>query len=198
MKLYSRAAKAIELMSAIKQCAEVLFQSPPVALLYTPYWSGFAQVERSNGSIEMIPALREEASFDPALVFEARVFNDHAELRWLKQWPNGGRAALIAEEDISECLDDEIGTFEVTDSIDQTYLLWGEGAGAKPGELRPGWSRLAMARIGVLDVPYPLDTRRAVSGSGERIHLLAREYLSADEHGNVGVVEERLRKLARA
>lgn len=200
MNLYGRASDNIELMEAVKHCGDLLFQSPVIALLYTPGWCGFAQLERAGDEIKPILSARDERSFDPDSVFEARVFNEQAELRWLKQWPNKGRAALIAEDDISKFFDEKAGTFTEVDFIDQTYLLWGEGAAAKTGELpaNRNWSRLAMARIGTLDVPYPLDARPAVSKSGERIHLIAREYLDADDHGNVAVVEERLLKLARA
>ncbi|MEP7341948.1 MAG: CRISPR-associated protein Csx19 [Acidobacteriota bacterium] len=200
MNLYGRANNNIGLMEAVMHCGDLLFQSPVIALLYTPDWCGFAQLEQAGSEIEMILSARDERRFDLASVFEARVFNEQVELRWLKQWPNKGRAALIsAEADISKYLDYEAGTFVGVDHIDQTYLLWGEGARAKKGELPANWSRLAMARIGTLDMPYPLDaSRSAVSQSGERIQLVAREYLDADVYGNVAVIEERLLGLAPA
>jgi CRISPR-associated protein (TIGR03984 family) len=201
MNLYGRATDDIELMEAVEHCGDLLFQAPPViALLYTPDWCGFAQLDQRGDKINLILSARDQRRFDLNAVFEARVFNEQAELRWLKQWPNKGRAALIAEQNISEYFDKEAGTFAQVDHIDQTYLLWGQGTLAKTGELPANWSRLAMARIGMLDVPYPLDASRpAVSRSGERIQLNAREYLAVyDNHGNVAMVEERLLGLAPA
>lgn len=199
MNLYGRANNDIELMKAIEDCGDILFQSPVIALLYTPDWCGFAQVEQAGSAIDLTLSARDKRRFDAASVFEARVFSDRAELRWLKQWPNKGRAALIAEEDISKYLDVEAGTFENADFIDQTYLLWGEGVEPKRDKLPANWSRLAMARIGTLDVPYPLSSGlSAVSQQGERIYLVSREYLAVPDdepHGNVTVVDERSMKL---
>lgn len=197
MNLYGRASDNIELMEAVEHCGGLLLQPSAIALLYTPNWCGFAHLKRAGSEIKAILSTRDERRFDLATVFEARVFNERAELRWLKQWPNKGRAALIAEEDISEYFDQEAGKFAEVDHIDQTYLLWGKGVADKAGELPEKWSRLAMARIGTLDVPYPLDaSRSAVTQAGGRIQLNAREYLTViDEHGNVAVVEERLKNL---
>jgi CRISPR-associated protein (TIGR03984 family) len=196
--LYGSASNGIDLLAALEQCGGVLFQPLAVALLYTPGWCGFAQVRPVASGVELILPVLEERRFDPATVFEARIFGQQAELRWLKQWPNKGRAVLLAEEDVSSYLDDELMPIQSIDIIDQTYLLWGEGVPANPRELPRNWSRLAMARIGTLDVPYPLDDRPAVSEKDQRIHLIAREYVDVDEHGNAAVVEERLMKLARA
>ncbi|MEK6410289.1 MAG: CRISPR-associated protein Csx19 [Acidobacteriota bacterium] len=199
MNLYGRASDNIEWIDAVAHCGDLLFQSSVIALLYTPEWCGFAQLERAGNEIELIFSARDERRFVLNSVFEARVFSKQAELRWLKRWPNKGRAALISEQEISKYLDDEAGTFAEIDHIDQTYLLWGEGAAANTGELPANWSRLAMARIGTLDVPYPLvASSPAVSQSGERIQLVAREYLDADVYGNVAVIEERLLGLAPA
>ena len=54
MNLYGRASDNIELIEAITHCGDLLFQSPVIALLYTPDWCGFAQLERVGNEIEMI------------------------------------------------------------------------------------------------------------------------------------------------
>ncbi len=199
MNLYGRASDNIELIEAITQCGDLLFQTPVIALLYTPDWCGFAQLEQVGDAIEWIFSACGERRFALDTVFEARVFNQQAELRWLKQWPNKGRAALVSEMDISPYLGEEAGAFTEVDHIDQAYLLWGEGAMAMLGELPANWSRLAMARIGTLDVPYPLNTGLSIiSLKDERIYLISREYLAApdyDPHGNVIVIDERLMRL---
>jgi len=196
MTLYARAGNNISFQEALKNCSGILLEHPAIALLYTPSWCGFAQVgEAAN----LILSQRHGEGFDPDPVFEARVFSEVAELRWLKNWPNEGRAALISEQDISGYLDQPAGTYTSDNCLDQRYLLWGEGIEAANDALPDRWSRLAMARVGTIDVPYPLDGREVVTGKGERLQLLTREYLDViDDFGNVAVVEERLLKLEKA
>ena len=198
MDLYGRARNDVDLLTAIEQCGDLLLQAPSIALLYAPDWCGFAQVEQKNGSVVMDPSPGAAKRFDQAMIFEARVFGEQAELRWLKQWPKQGRAVLIAEHDISKCLADDAGSFKDTDHFDHSYLLWGEGT-TNFHELPTNWSRLAMARIGTLDVPYPMNSGlSSVTQQNERVYLVAREYLAVsddDQQGNVSVVDERLLKL---
>jgi CRISPR-associated protein (TIGR03984 family) len=161
-------------------------------LLYTPAWCGFGQLGAAADLIVSLP------DFDEDSIFEARVFSEAAELRWLKHWRHKGSAALISEEEISGYLDTDAGRYSSDDCLKQTYLLWGEGIKAANDVLPDRWSRLAMARIGTIDVPYPLDQRELVTGKGERIQLVTCEYLDViDEFGNVAAVEERLVKLER-
>jgi CRISPR-associated protein (TIGR03984 family) len=196
MTLYARAGNNISFQEALKRCAGILPGHPAIALLYTPSWCGFAQVKVDAS---LVLPKRNGKGFDRESLFEARVFSEAAELRWLKDWPNEGRAALISEQDISGYLDRPAGTYSSDNCLNQTYLLWGEGIEAANEALPDRWSRLAVARIGTIDVPYPLDQRELVTGKGERIQLLTREYLDViDDFGNVAVVEERLLKLERA
>jgi CRISPR-associated protein (TIGR03984 family) len=179
----------------LKHCSGILRGHPVVALLYTPSWCGFAQL---GAAVNLILSKHDSERFDPDSVFEARVFCEVAELRWLKDWPNEGRAALISEQDISGYLNHPAGTCSSDNYLNQTYLLWGEGIQAANDGLPERWSRLASARVGTIDVPYPLDQRELVAGKDERIQLLTREYLDViDDFGNVAVVEERLVKLER-
>lgn len=196
MTIYARASNNISFPTALKHCAGILLNHPAIALLYTPSWCGFAQV---GAAANLVFPMHKGEGFDQDSVFEARVFSEAAELRWLKDWPNEGRAALISEQDISGYLDQPAGAYSSDNCLNQTYLLWGEGIQAPNDELPDRWSRLAMARIGTIDVPYPLDQRELVSGKDERIQLLTREYLDViDAFGNMAVVEERLVKLERA
>lgn len=125
-------------------------------------------------------------------VFEAHIFNSHHELRWLNQQGGKGTAVLLSEQEIKNCLTDEIESLQAIDIQDQTYLLWGEGYSAS---LQPGWSRLATSRLGKLDVPIA-----GMNQSKQRIKLIAREYFrQMDElYGNVIVAEERLIGLQKA
>ena len=122
-------------------------------------------------------------------VFEARLFGEEAELRWLAQPDGSGRAVMLTEAD-SEPLSGwrPLTAIEPLDVISQTAILWGTAAPSlDPG---PGWTALSEARIGKLDVPLAAVEERAY------VEAVSREYLAeADQHGNVAVVEERLLRL---
>lgn len=196
MNLNARRCEGITLLTAINECGDLLLSA--IALLYTPDWCGFAQVEQIDGSAKLNVSPANAERFDQETIFEARVFNARAELRWLRQSLGEGCAALISEEDLSQYLASHVATARDVEIFDQPYLLWGEGT-AHVDSLPANWSRLAMARIGPLDVPYPLTNNLSVvNQTGERIYLITREYLAvadSDDHGNVSVVDERLLKL---
>jgi CRISPR-associated protein (TIGR03984 family) len=71
---------------------------------------------------------------------------------------------------------------DVLETLEQTYLLWGQGT----GQTLDGWSTIAMARVGALQVP--------VSDVPDKADVLLHsiEYLVERDHGNVVVFEERL------
>lgn len=186
--LYGRTSKSnISLLGALGKCKGTLADS--VAILYSPSFCKFAKFENGKLMDEKLQDL------DISTVFEARVFNPHAELRWLNVSNGQGRAVLISEENISQYLDDEIEDLTTVDDgiIEQTYLLWGKGVVRSPST-SPDWSRLSAARIGGLDVPI------AGIQTKQQVKLIAREYIGlcegdAGEYGNVAVLEERLIKL---
>lgn len=181
--LYGRASKeSITLKDALKQCA--IFLEDSVALVYAPSFCKFAKFE--NGGLSLV----DDRSL--STVFEARVFNQNVELRWLNISNGLGRAVLISDIEITRVFTDEedVSLTEILDTIPQQYLLWGKGVVRSPS-LPQGWSRLAAARIGALDVP--------ITGikPKQQVKLIAREYIGlsegdAGEYGNVAVVEERL------
>lgn len=202
--LYGRANKKMTLSDALTACLSVLSTKKTVALLYTPQHCKLALLE--NG------VLRQSKGevIDLKEVFEARVFNEDAELRWLNEQDGSGRAVLLSAREIPQPCRNQLpddASLQALHTLPQTYLLWGEGvdqtkARAKNG-LADGWSRLTTARIGWLDVPVPGIQEK------ERVHLKALEYLAeydADgklvqdgqtveedkRHGNVAVAAERL------
>ena len=141
------------------------------------------------------------------MVCVSPVFNRETELRWLHQSGGKGRAVLLAQADPPSACQDSLSedvSFTALKTLDQTYLLWGEGTTIKAED---GWSVLTTARIGRLEVP--LDG----VGANARVHLHTLEYLAEVDavgkivdaesepateeeellrHGNVAVVEERL------
>lgn len=174
----------IALQEALNQCAAALVDA--VVLLYSPSccqlgkFEGGLVKDSHNNAVNLLS------------VFEARAFNETYELRWLNARDGEGQAVLLWQDDEGTShLKEPLPALEALDTIQQPYLLWGEGIGLKP-ELAEGWSRLATARIGAMDVPLAGVQRN------ERVYLWAREYLQVyDEHGNVVVAEERLLKLKR-
>ncbi|AFZ11528.1 hypothetical protein Cri9333_0582 [Crinalium epipsammum PCC 9333] len=182
VNLHGRTTNNITLLEALKNCANALAKnSHAVALLYSPDWCKFGYLQFDGNLVDS-----KGTSFDLSSVFEAKVFNDKAELRWLNELNGVGKAVLISEADISSCLTDNINILTAIDTNEQCYLLWGEKVRSLS---TPGWTRLAAARIGAIDVPVSSQTDEA------RIYLQTLEYLGEDEYGNVAVVEERLIRL---
>jgi CRISPR-associated protein (TIGR03984 family) len=121
-----------------------------------------------------------------AHVYEARVFHERAELRWLRDPRHDSGHTTVVLTDGSCAVNLPPLPFEVplVQAVEQSYVLWGRPAAR--GEHASGWTRLTAARIGGLDVPRN-DVR-----DGQRVAIRSLEYLGQLAHGNVAVVEERL------
>lgn len=186
--LYSFSRDAISFDEVLKECATV-FEGTGTALVYGPRDCVFARFN-PEGKLAFSPD-RPWPEAEPE--FEARIFSQSAELRWLHQSGGIGRAALLTEDhSLLERLSmwQEQGKLQTMEPLsagddqDVRYLLWGTGTGETVGE---GWSRLAEPRIGALDVPI------ADVGKGQHAFLVAREYIVAEtDSGNAEVAEERL------
>ncbi|TYB45553.1 type III-D CRISPR-associated protein Csx19 [Actinomadura chibensis] len=117
----------------------------------------------------------------PEGVFEARVFDEHTELRWLDD-AGSGRTVLLTERPAA--LPAEFtrhDPMETIGTIKGRYLLWGKAVHSSDG-----WTTLTTERIGSLRVP-------GVFGRGGHVALATREYIARDaEHGNAYIAEERL------
>ena len=180
--LQTRTASDITLADGLSSCAQCFPDA--VGLFYSPTKCQFGKV---RGTI-----ITDESDRDLALtgIFEARIFNLQAELRWLNVSNGEGKAVLLSQSAYSDCLTYRGEHIEAIDIIDSQYLLWGEGN--QNTTIREGWSWLSSARIGKLAVPI------AGINSQERVKLRFREYLSeCDDYGNVAVVEERLLGLSK-
>lgn len=183
--LHARGADSETLEAALKNCVEILKNPPAIALLYSPRECLFAKLDR-NG--ELLGYDGKAIDLNP--VFEARVFNNKAELRWLNKAGGKGRAVLISEDDISSYLETTLEPVKASEPLNQTYLLLGEGSNHTAND---GWSVLTAARIGALPVPHPGVAEH------QRVLLKTREYVAETEwYGNVAVAEERLLELETA
>ncbi len=180
--LYSyRAEKMLTLSDAIAACNHVL--EGAIALLYSPQACTLVQLASDS-------TLRNAGNNEVNLtnVFEARIFNEACELRWLNCVDGSGDAALIAESEQTAAGFAAIHP-KPCEALAQRYLLWGERAKNQPNS--EGWQRLAEARIGKIDIPLAQAFKQE-----QRIYLKTLEYLAvADVYGNVAVIEERLVKL---
>lgn len=176
----------ISLEDAIEQ--QKLNLKNAIGLFYSPNWCKFGKVVNRQDACPTIKNLNETLNLDS--VFEARIFNEECELRWLNFSGGKGRAVLLSENpEKANSLRDKSEHLNCLTTLPQTYLLWGEGVVEEP-EIGTGWSRLATARIGKLDVP--IEGIKRTQG----VQLVSKEYLGEiDDFGNVAVVEERLIKL---
>lgn len=151
-----------------------------VALLYTPHECQFAQFDTG--------ALRDREGNAIAIVgdaFEARIFNETCELRWLQAAMDGatrvGRAVLIGEGIVGHAVVE-------AEPLNRSYIVWGQGDGIN----RAGWSLVSTARIGPLWLPID------GIGAREMVEVTTREYIARDsETGNAYIADERLTGLRR-
>ena len=184
-QLHVYTGTAQRLREALTTFHQTLLQPGAAALLYTPARCLFACM-RQDGTL----ANSAGQAVDTDTVYEARVFHESAELRWLND-PSRlqmHRTAVLAARPYNLGLTEAPIQNRLVGTLPQTYLLWGEGM-ARSAMLSSGWTRLATGRIGKLDVPL------ADVAQGSRVVLHAVEYLAEFEDGNVAVVEERLMKL---
>ena len=184
--LYAIARDDTTLQASLDACQSVWNISHAIALLYAPRSCRFARLVKDGDRANLVD--ERGRAIDVADVFEARVFNLEAELRWLNREKGKGRSVLLSED--AKELENyrSVDTLANLDCLEQQYLLWGEGWN-KPESWTSEWSRLTLARIGSLPVPL---------GGVQRLKSVAlkvREYLQEDEYGNLSVVEERLLKL---
>jgi CRISPR-associated protein (TIGR03984 family) len=183
--LFVSTRQKLTLADALSSFGQVIGAEPATALLYSPRRCTLA---RFTGGALHGP---DGQPVDTAGVFEARVFCETAELRWLND-PGPEqchRAVILSEKDRTGMLEGwelEKNQPRVIETLNQTYLLWGEGTGRPVSN---GWSELAMARIGALSVPV------ANVAENQRVRLRSVEYVIKAEHGNAVIFDERLVKL---
>lgn len=156
-----------DLISAVTKFIESYGES--FAILYSPGECFLLKIGK-DGKFQS-----ENGEISPKNIFEARIFNGKAELRWFND--NGKGVAAI----LSETKTDERFGGEICLTNPQNYLLWGE---ASPNNQAVGnWTELAEARIGKFHVPIK---------TASRAHFTAIEYLCEFADGNVAVFDERL------
>ncbi|GBD36740.1 hypothetical protein HRbin36_01868 [bacterium HR36] len=179
-RLYTYRRVGLSLQEASRAFAAVAEPLPAIAILYTPekcYLVRFTEGQFMNAQGQPL---------DISRVYEARIFNENAELRWLND-PSPAhchQTVLLAESDIGDKLGDvwQNDSRPIVATLSQTYLLWGQGTGGTYN----GWSTLAMARVGALQVPVPNVPDKA------NVLLHSIEYLEERDYGNVVVFDERL------
>ena len=162
-----------ELEQSIKKFANSFGENFPketFAILYAPEKCFLGLVDK-NGKVEVRDNVDK---FNLERVYEARIFNDKSELRWV----NGSGEKVISDTDLRN----EKGFVDI---IKQKYLLWGEISPTNDAKNNSDWTELAEARIGKFYVPIKTSSRACFE---------ATEYLKSydDQDGNVAVFEERL------
>ena len=191
LKYYTKSCVGLAQLSELVQ---KVFKAPnsddPIGLFYAPDACRFARFH--EGAFEFAE------EFTISHTFEARIFNDSAELRWLRE-PNKngdvGNAVIVLDGDRQLELEDDWkshGHDELT-RISNQYMLWGQGYENEETQNRDvdNWSVLASGRTGSICVP-----RGGVNKFDQRIWLwtceyLGREHGEAGRHGNMTVLDER-------
>jgi CRISPR-associated protein (TIGR03984 family) len=175
VKLYTSRKEQTDLENATK-----IFPTGSLAILYSPKHCYLAKFE--NGQFEIAESEKDGIKVKKVSleqIYEARIFTETAELRWLKDEKDG--TAVILSEDENLKFDDKVSD-ETYTAICLKYLLWGQSTNTTNGN----WTQFAEARIGAFFVPI---ANVADKGYAQ---FTAVEYLKEFEDGNVAVFEERL------
>jgi len=183
VRLYIYTCDRLSLSEAVSAFAKVIGTERAAALVYSPRRCELASF--SGGTFHGPDGQGVETED----IFEARVFSETAELRWLNDpSPEQCHRAVIVSEHEQPPLDGwQMEKQEgVIEKIEQTYLLWGEGTGR---QMSNGWSELATARIGRLPVPV------GNVGKNQRVLLHSVEYVVEADQGNAMIFDERLVRL---
>jgi CRISPR-associated protein (TIGR03984 family) len=181
LNLYGQSESDISLEATLKKDFRNLLTGA-IGLFYSPQACQFGRI-CEDGIVEVLKGDKPD-HLDLSNVFEARIFNRTAELRWLNVLGEGGKAVLLSEdENLPPILKKPMEPINYREKLEQTYLLWGEPIDRKPPA---NWEFLATARIGTLAIPQPEREK------GDYVVLNSREYLSAGDCGNVSIVQERL------
>lgn len=161
----------------------------PLGLVMTPNACGLCAWRSGDASGKV--CFEGDMALDEA--FEVRAFCEHWELRWVRDGCDGV-GTLMSEDSCRLSGWNDSAEIPLAGVLDRHYLLWGE-VGTNPSTTPPhGWLTLGSNRTGPIPVPLP----SARQNAGNRIQLVAREYLAEFTHGNVCVFDQRLLKLVRA
>jgi CRISPR-associated protein (TIGR03984 family) len=167
------------LADVLAGAAGVWREPPPIGLASTTSWHGFVRLVGD----ELVAADR---TVDRDEIFDARLFSEDVELRWLHQGAGLGKAVLLAESAGALAAAGPVfgpaADEPVADTRAGFMALWGTSGGPDRD-----WYVLREHRIGRLPVPIapPPDNR-------SHLALRVREYIGRDEHGNAHVIDERL------
>ncbi|MGC2238417.1 MAG: CRISPR-associated protein Csx19 [Pyrinomonadaceae bacterium] len=176
IKLNTNRADGKTLSESVAEFIKVFGESLPktFAVLYSPGDCLLSLVDEQGN----FTAKANEVALNK--IFEARIFNDVAELRWLNETDGCGAAAVLSKKEFPF-----FGRTQTTENcvetIKQNYLLWGEISPSNQAD--ENWTELAEARIGKFYVPIKTTSRACFE---------AKEYLKEFADGNVAVFEERL------
>ena len=115
----------------------------------------------------------------PTQVFEARVFGDGIDARWVRRGNAGDVTCWVDDQNCRSAppFSGVAVRWEEVERLSRSYLLWGSvDESTRSGVI------LSDARVGRYEIP--------VSGEGRTVRLDAIEYLASSVDGNVVVVTE--------
>jgi len=168
----------LSLADSLKLTKSVLGGGAAVGLLSTPTEFMVVKLEGGlltgpNGTVDLGP------------VFEARVFSNKAELRWLAETDGVGKAVVLAETELPTLASEgwKRESYVVTKQSCE-YILWGRGT----GKFTNGWGGVSAARIGT--IPLPLKVEENKCAILKTIVYFCKELPDTD--GNCVVLDERL------
>lgn len=156
---------------------------PTLALLYGTTNCSLNRVGKWDGVFECLD--RDDLPVRFETIYEARLFHEKAEMRWLNEEAGFGRSVIVGDAPLPAPNDPDQKNWSSTADIfcvdlPKHYLIWGEFESTSPN----GWTRFSTARIGGIWIPITAQQGRA--------RLRAVEYLKEFADGNVAVFQERI------
>lgn len=140
---------------------------------------GFAQSPTRSGFVRRTAdrlVMHDGSDVDLSWVFDLRLFNADAEFHWW--WDQ--RSGQGREHVLDDAAGQGYGWSRLGDGFPRRILR------GTAGQIKVGWTRLHDGHSQPLWIPF------VATKPGTRVALGAVEYTRADDHGNIGVVAERL------
>lgn len=184
--LTARIANSISLSDALSSEYERL--EGAIGLFYSPSVCAIGRLTKQKDeklAVQTMQCRRKQWQLIDAMnlsaVFEARVFNDRADFRWLNTpGATGGRSVIVTEAEATSA------DSKIYDTLPQQYALWGEYDEDTESFPEEDWTIVSTSQVGKLAVPISSTERK------DFVVLSTKEYLQADEDGNAYVKYERL------
>ncbi|MEM8716737.1 MAG: CRISPR-associated protein Csx19, partial [Cyanobacteria bacterium P01_G01_bin.4] len=148
--------ETISLSEAIKKISGCDVFQDAIGLFYSSQACAVGRLSQDS-SIQILSRSRngwKQSLLEIETIFEARIFSEQAELRWLKNGGDSGDCLYIST--IADSLPIEVATqTSFQKCLSQQYLIWGKADDVLTEALAEDWTVVSTSQIGTLAIPFP-------------------------------------------